>query len=266
MRGCKVIIACRSNAEKEVNKIKELTDNPNITSKRLNLCSLKSVRAFAEEIKNTEPKIDILINNAGALVTSQKISEDGLNALMQTNYFGAFLLTHLLLEPLKASKGRVVFLTSALAYKHELTLQNLNMTEFESKEMMSTIYPNSKLCNILAAQEFAKKMNKLEIKVNCADPGIAYTQIFLPYTSLEGDSWSKMFLRALSTPFVKEPIEAAQTTFHLAISEELEEENGELYFRCKPFRKPDILSDQQFVAEIWRKSEELVGLKPDEKL
>lgn len=96
-RGCKVIIACRSKAEKERDEIIKETNNPNITVKHLDLCRFSSVRKFADDIKQEESKIDILINNAGIGFTLDTLSEDGLDVIMQTNYLGHFLLTHLLI-------------------------------------------------------------------------------------------------------------------------------------------------------------------------
>lgn len=96
-RGCKVIIACRSNAEKEKEEIIKETNNPNITIKHLDLSGFSSVRNFVENIKEEESKIDIMVNNAGIGFSLDILTEDGLDVVMQTNYLGHFLLTHLLI-------------------------------------------------------------------------------------------------------------------------------------------------------------------------
>jgi len=71
--------------------------NDNVIVYELNLASLKSVRKFAEEILKNESRLDVLINNAGCAGIEKKITEDGLEYQMQSNYFGHFLLTNLLL-------------------------------------------------------------------------------------------------------------------------------------------------------------------------
>jgi NAD(P)-dependent dehydrogenase (short-subunit alcohol dehydrogenase family) len=71
--------------------------NDNVIVYELNLASLKSVRKFAEEILKNESRLDVLINNAGCAGIERKITEDGLEYQMQSNYFGHFLLTNLLL-------------------------------------------------------------------------------------------------------------------------------------------------------------------------
>jgi NAD(P)-dependent dehydrogenase (short-subunit alcohol dehydrogenase family) len=73
----------------------------NVTVRVLDLASLRSVREFAEEINAIEPKIDLLINNAGlAYAGPRKNTEDGLEYNMACNHYGHFLLTHLLLGSL----------------------------------------------------------------------------------------------------------------------------------------------------------------------
>ncbi|KAK9874727.1 hypothetical protein WA026_005542 [Henosepilachna vigintioctopunctata] len=268
-RGCRVIIGCRSDAEKEVAQIIEQTGNSNITAKRLDLCSLKSVRDFANHIKSSEKKIDILINNAGITRRDDIVSPDGLNSVMQTNYFGHFLLTHLLLEPLKVSgSARVVFLSSVAAYAHSLSLNKLNSTKVNTeRSILSIYYTNSKVCAIIAAQEFAKKMRKYGIMVNSADPGIAFTPIMDQIVDIaKRDLFMKFTLKSLAGPILKDSIEGAQTSFHLVSSENLKEETGEHYFRCRRFNKPYILRNQKLITNIWKRTEELVQLTSTEKL
>ena len=81
----------------QVEEIIDVTGNDEIEVRELDLASLQSVRRFAADILKTESKIDILINNAGCTLPKKKLTEDELEYQMQTNYFGHFLLTHLLL-------------------------------------------------------------------------------------------------------------------------------------------------------------------------
>jgi retinol dehydrogenase-12 len=86
-----------TDMEKSKLDIIKFTNNPNVFAKHLDLSSLKSVRDFASEILKSEDKLDILINNAGVLVAKNNRTGDGLHPVMQVNYFGHFLLTHLLI-------------------------------------------------------------------------------------------------------------------------------------------------------------------------
>lgn len=71
--------------------------NDNVVVRYLDLASLQSVRQFAAEILKSEGRLDILINNAGCIALERKLTSDGLESQMQTNHFGHFLLTNLLL-------------------------------------------------------------------------------------------------------------------------------------------------------------------------
>jgi NAD(P)-dependent dehydrogenase (short-subunit alcohol dehydrogenase family) len=102
-RGAKVIIACRNieNGQRVADDLKNCTKNEKIIVKQLDLSSLMSVRQFAKEIKESEEKIDILVNNAGiGNNDAHEMTGDNLELTMQTNQFGPFLLTNLLLGEL----------------------------------------------------------------------------------------------------------------------------------------------------------------------
>lgn len=98
-RGAKVILACRN--EKKANEARhtiiQLSGNPNIVVRTVDLSSFKSVRDFAKVTLDTEDRLDILVNNAGMHVRDDEISPDGLLMQMQVNYYAHVLLTLLLI-------------------------------------------------------------------------------------------------------------------------------------------------------------------------
>lgn len=112
-RGARTILACRDlhKAEAAKRRIIEATSNSNITIKRLNLASLRTVREFCAEVLASETHIDFLINNAGAIHLGDHETEDGLQITWQINYFAPFLLTNLLLDKLKYCNGKIVNVT-----------------------------------------------------------------------------------------------------------------------------------------------------------
>lgn len=98
-RGARVILACRNQieAEKARTRIIHETNNKNVIFKYVDLSNSNTIKEFAKDINETEDTIDILVNNAGAVGLGDRCTEDGLQILMQTNYYGSFLLTYLLL-------------------------------------------------------------------------------------------------------------------------------------------------------------------------
>ncbi|XP_045024832.1 retinol dehydrogenase 14 isoform X3 [Daphnia magna] len=98
-RGARVILACRDPKKAAIAKddiIRE-SGNKNVVIRQLDLASLKSVRKFAADILKSELRLDVLINNAGCATIEKTLTEDGLEYQMQSNHFGHFLLTNLLL-------------------------------------------------------------------------------------------------------------------------------------------------------------------------
>ncbi|XP_045473674.1 retinol dehydrogenase 12-like isoform X1 [Harmonia axyridis] len=266
-RGCRVIIACRRNAVKERDEIMKQTNNPNVIIKHLDLSKFASVRKFAEEIKAEEPKIDFLINNAGVgHVHQNRTSDDGQDIILQTNSFGHFLLTHLLIDLLKKSDGaRIVFLTSFLAYFNCLSFSGLKPWKKVYFGSRLLVYANSKALNTMAAQEMNKKLEKFGIKVFSIDPGVVQTPIF---DSLDVPGAEEAFFRRLfgilTNIFSTDSRLAAESILHAISSKTIE--GGLNIFRCKPFHKPRNCDNIGFCEDIWNKTERIVGLQPEEKL
>ncbi|EFA12116.1 retinol dehydrogenase 13 [Tribolium castaneum] len=270
-RGCRVIIADREDATKTKNKIIDLTNNTNIETKHLDLTSFQSIRRFAKEINETEDRLDILINNAGAGSVGNKHTDDGLHITMQVNHFGPFLLTHLLADLLKKSApSRIIFVSSATAFFwNNLTVKNLNypsdhpMTFFRS----SFIYGNSKLCNIIAANGFAERLSQFGVTSNSLHPGLVNTEIHLKSARILGiETFGKLFANTILYLYGKSPKEGAQTTIALAVSNHLQNVTGKHFWDCRTFIQPPKAWNRKFCTEIWEKSEELTKLKPEEKL
>jgi len=104
-RQAKVILACRNPKKAEAAKLKIIEDTgceqTQLIVKSLDLTSLESIRAFAEDINANEEKIDILLNNAGIMMCPKQETKDGFELTFGTNHLGPFLLTNLLLERIK---------------------------------------------------------------------------------------------------------------------------------------------------------------------
>ncbi|RZC36874.1 adh short domain containing protein [Asbolus verrucosus] len=269
-RGCRVIIADKDDSEKSKNRIIALTQNPNIISKYLDLSSFKSVRDFADDFKGTEGRLDILVNNAGISVSSLKPTEDGLDLLMQVNYLGPFLLTHLLIDLLKKSApSRIVFTSSCLAFLGDLKSNDVYFTTSNSCSSFTTLnsYSNSKLATLIASDIFAKKLKYTGVTSNSLHPGLVLTNIFKALKKIENTgSISEMFFNICHFFFGKSIWEGAQTTTHLAVCEDLDGVTGEYFWDCRRFVKPRRAYDEEMCQKIWELSENHAKLLPHEKI
>ncbi|XP_046635257.1 retinol dehydrogenase 13-like isoform X3 [Daphnia pulicaria] len=178
-RGARVILACRDPKKAAIAKediIRE-SRNKNVFIRQLDLTSLKSVRKFAADILKSELRLDVLINNAGCATIEKKLTEDGLEVQMQSNHFGHFLLTNLLLGLLKKSAPSRIIFVSSMAHSQTKTL-DLNNLNSELSYNTGTVYFYSKLCQVLCTRHLAPLVIKSGVTVNCLHPGAVKTEIF----------------------------------------------------------------------------------------
>ncbi|XP_051159979.1 retinol dehydrogenase 12-like [Leptopilina boulardi] len=260
-RGAKIIIACNDiiEANEARDEIIKITGNENIEAHFLDLSSFLSVREFVKNFIANEKRLDVLINNAGTAVTAKKRTKDGLPLGLQVNHYGHFLLTNLLIDLLKKSApSRIIHVSSILHILGRLDFDNMNS---EKSHNMTTLYCDSKLYNVLGSNEFAKRLEGSGVTSNCVYPGAVRTNIFehilLPI---------KMIIVVLGILFFKTPEEGAQTTIHLAVSDEGSKVSGKYFVDCKNINclnRPYSNEDRQ---KFWDKCCDLVGLKPEERL
>ncbi|XP_028414716.1 retinol dehydrogenase 13-like [Dendronephthya gigantea] len=258
-RNARVIMACRdlTKAEAALKEIVEKTGNKNIVAKHLNLASLKSVREFAEDINSNEPRLDVLMNNAGVMfVQTLSKTEDGFEMQMGVNHLGHFLLTNLLLDLLKRSAPSRIINVSSMFHRF------VGASGFDFDNMNGEVsyspygaYGQSKLANILFTRELARRLNNTQVTANSLHPGAVATELtrYLP-------NWMQMFLNPIYGYFTKNPREGAQTSIHLAVSEELDDVTGQYFADCDQRMPAEAAQDDQAAGKLWDVSAKLVGL------
>lgn len=176
-RGARVILACRDlkKAESVRQMIIKKTKNTNVKVMYLDLTSFKTIRSFAKTFLEEEPKLHILINNAGVMGVQRSLTEDGLEMHMGVNHFGHFLLTLLLIDRLKESRpSRVVTVSS---YGHRLVQFNKNDLNSDKSYNRFYAYAQSKLANVLFTNELASRLSDSGVTATSLHPGVVRTEI-----------------------------------------------------------------------------------------
>ncbi|KAJ8732343.1 hypothetical protein PYW08_015073 [Mythimna loreyi] len=262
-RGARVIIACPyedegTNARKRI--IQE-TKNQNVVFKLLDLASLKSVRQFAADILKTEDRLDILLNNAGVGVPGDFLTTDGMNFIMQVNYYGTFLLTLLLLPLLKKTgkpgeSSRIITTASVIHMVGMVDINNLNRTNYWNK---TRIYGNSKICLVLFANELTKRLKNSHVVINNVDPGAVGTRIFDSVNTVYGT-----ILRVACLLFFKTPWQGAQTALHAALDKKAGEVSGAYFKNCVISSAVKRAYCDKTAKALWEESVRLVKLTEDE--
>ncbi|XP_018335560.1 retinol dehydrogenase 14 [Agrilus planipennis] len=254
-RGARVILACRNeeSGKKVRDELANSTGNQDIVVKKLDLSSQKSIREFAADINRTEPKLNILIHNAGTAESKLHVTEDGVELTMATNHFGPFLLTHLLIDLLKRSKpSRIVIVASELYRLSSLNLNKLNPTD---TWFPVYYYYVSKYANICFTRELARRLEGSGVTANCLHPGMIDSGIWrnVPVPL----NWP---LKLIIKGFFKTPEQGCQTTVHLAVSEEVEGVSGKYFMDCKERGLSRGAMDDAKAKKLWELSEKIVNL------
>ncbi|CAG0880162.1 unnamed protein product [Darwinula stevensoni] len=246
-RGAKVILACRDMKKALVaaNDIKAATGNMEVVPKYCDLSKLSSVREFVKEILKTEDRLDVLINNAGmAGLQERTLTEDNLEYTMAANHFGHFLLTTSLLDLLeKSAPSRIVVVSSAIHTYGKVDLDNLNSEKEFSKYL---IYGNTKLANVLFTKELARRLEGTGVVANCLHPGVVHTEFarWLPQIL-------QPIVHIILSIFIKTPEEGAQTSIHVAVSEEAGRVNGKYFSDCKMTVESEKAQDMELAKKLW---------------
>src|SRR5580704_11530217 len=180
--GAEVILTARTKAKGQdaVDRIRRQLPQAKVRFELLDLASLRSVRAFAAKINNSEAKLDLLVNNAGVMrIPQRQVTEDGCEMQFGTNYFGPFALTVLLLPALqRAPSPRVTTVSSGAA---NMGLKKINFDDLQWGRSYGPwkAYCQSKLADLLLMLELDRRSRATGIALlsNAAHPGYARTNL-----------------------------------------------------------------------------------------
>ncbi|NXJ66934.1 RDH14 dehydrogenase, partial [Rostratula benghalensis] len=261
----RVIMGCRdrARAERAAREIRaELGEQGEaeegggeLVVRELDLASLRSVRAFCHRVLQEEPRLDVLINNAGVFQCPYMKTEDGFEMQFGVNHLGHFLLTNLLLGLLKNSAPSRIVVVSSKLYKYgEINFEDLNSEISYNK---SFCYSRSKLANILFARELARRLEGTGVTVNSLHPGIVRTNLG---RHVNIPLLAKPLFNLVSWAFFKTPLEGAQTSIYLASSPDVEGVSGKYFGDCKEEELLPKAMDDLVARKLWDISEVMVGL------
>lgn len=222
------------------------------------LASLESVRQGAADLLERVDRIDVLVNNAGLMLSERRETADGLETTFQVNHLGPFLLTVLLLERIKASApARVVTVASAA---HRSARRGLDFDDLQATGDYQgmAVYGRTKLANILFSAELARRLAGTGVTANSLHPGTVRTE-----WAGGGDATGLFALGVkIGHPFFLSPAAGAKTSVYLASSPEVEGVTGRYFVRCRPRTPSAAARDEAAARRLWAVSEHLSGLVP----
>jgi len=222
-QGARIIIVARdqNRAERSLARLRTIAPNVAHRAHIANLLSLAATRQVGDRIAAEEPRIDVLINNAGSIFSTRAVTVDGLERTFALNHMAYFVLTHQLRERLIASApARIVNTASAAHQGQFLDFDDLQM---EKHYRARTAYGRSKLANILFTRELARGLSGTGVTANCLHPGFVATGL--------GQRDSVIFgtMMRLSMLFAANPEQGARTIIHLAASPDVASATGSYF-------------------------------------
>ena len=251
--GYRVVMACcRVQKAEEVRRsLLRERSGLQIEIRKIDLASFASVAAFADGMLAEGKRVSLLMNNAGTMETARRITEDGLERTVSVNYAGHYLLTRKLL-PLMGEGSRIVNMVSCTYAVGRLDFPDFFTQGKKGSFWRIPIYSNTKLALTLFTIDLAARVRERGIAVNAADPGIVSTDIITMHAWF--DPLTDIFFR----PFIRTPLQGADTAIHLLLDKEAGQRTGTLNANRRPKPLSEKYAQHPQMEELWQRTEDIV--------
>ncbi|HEV8359481.1 MAG TPA: SDR family NAD(P)-dependent oxidoreductase [Candidatus Thermoplasmatota archaeon] len=251
-QGARVLLGARSRerGEAAIAAIKAATPGAAVDLFVADLAQQREVRRLAADVRARHRELDVLVNNAGAVLGQRQRTEDGLEHTLALNHLAPFLLTHLLLDPLRAAAPARVVTVASEAHRY-----GPGRFDFRGERPHNPwwAYADSKLGNILFTRALAKRLDPRELTANCMHPGVVRTNFGMSGGLMVGGAMR------LARPFLRSPERGADTAVWLASAPEVDGQTGG-YYKDRRLRQPSPRARDDALAEqVWQQSAKLTG-------
>lgn len=252
--GARLVIVARDRARGDAALQRLRNAAPNVAHGiyYADLSRVQEIKRVAGEIATAESRIDVLVNNAGALFNSRQVTPDGLEMTFATNHMAYFVLTLGLAERLCGTPGARVVNTSSDAHRGA----RLDFDDLQSAKRYRgfPVYGRSKLCNILFTRELARRWSDTGVTANCLHPGFVSTRF--------GDESGGVFAHVVRAAklFAISPEKGAETIIYLASSDAVTKLSGAYFYRCRMAEPTKEAQDDEAARRLWDESARLAGI------
>jgi NAD(P)-dependent dehydrogenase (short-subunit alcohol dehydrogenase family) len=261
--GAHVVLAVRNldKGKDAVQKIAAASPGAAVTLQELDLTSLSSVRAAANELRSKHDGIDLLINNAGVMFTPKSMTKDGFELQFGTNHLGHFALTGLLLDRLLPTQGSRVVTVSSVGHRIRAAI-HFDDLQWERSYSRVGAYGQSKLANLLFTYELQRRLAPRGTTIAAAaHPGGSNTELMRNWPA------PLRVATAAMAPLFQGADMGALPTLRAATDPDV---LGGQYFGPDGFGQmrgyPKVVSssdqshDESLQRRLWEVSEELTGV------
>tara|TARA_A100001037_G_C15089901_1_gene608533 strand:+ start:723 stop:1616 length:894 start_codon:yes stop_codon:yes gene_type:complete len=253
--GATLVLVGRSQERVDslISELKQIEGCGPLQGEICNLLVQTEIRDLADRFNNKFDRLDVLINNAGAIFTKKIITDDGFERTWALNHNAYFLLTSLLKDLLlSTSNSRIISTASDAHVPGKINWKDLQYKNKWNKNGWGS-YCQSKLANILFTKELAKKLDGTSVTANCLHPGFVNTGFS------RNNGFIGRLLMFLTWPVQRNATKGAETIVWLSTSDAARQHHGEYLYNCKPRRLTKAAKNEEDAARLWSLSEEMTG-------
>jgi NAD(P)-dependent dehydrogenase (short-subunit alcohol dehydrogenase family) len=258
--GARLVLIARDavRAQATIKRLQKKSPGIGHTAHLADLSLTAETQRVAHEIATAEPRIDVLINNAGLISVERQVTAEGLEATFATNHLAYFVLTQGLLARLLASAPARIVNTASEVHRGA----KLDFGDLQSEHVYTGFgaYAKSKLANLLFTAELARHLAGSGVTASSLHPGVVASRFGQPRAgnggAQGGDPSLVRFLSSYGIP----PEEGAETIVYLASLSDEATANGKYFIRCQAVAPSKEAQDQAVAEKLWEESERLEGI------
>jgi NAD(P)-dependent dehydrogenase (short-subunit alcohol dehydrogenase family) len=252
--GARVVLVARdqTRADETLAHLRERGPKQAHRTHIADLSRLSEMKRVGSEIAAAEPRVDVLVNNAGTVFGRRALTEDGLERTFATNHVAFFVLTLLLRDRLIATAPARIVNTASAAHRGEkLDFDDLQCVKSYRPQ---SVYGRSKLCNILFTRALARRLTGTGVTANCLHPGFVRTNL----GQRRGGLFGSMVRMAML--FAGPPERGAKTIVYLATSPAVADVSGGYFVDCRPATPSAQAQDDASAERLWTATARLTGI------
>ncbi|MGH3712786.1 MAG: SDR family oxidoreductase [Micromonosporaceae bacterium] len=256
-RGARVVMVGRDPARTEaaVADVVARSGSSTVSSLLCDFSSQAAIRRLASEFQAGHDRLDVLVNNAGGVNKTRRLTGDGIEATFAVNHLGYFLLTGLLEDLLvRSAPARVVTVASVGHRGGTMDFADLG---YQRGYSTMKAYSRSKLGNVLFSAELARRLAGTGVTSNSLHPGTVATNI---WSGAPG--WAKPIIRLAVRPFMISAAKGAERIVQLAADPALDGVTGKYFEEFKAVAPARLAQDEALAKRLWQVSADLVSLSP----
>ena len=247
--GARIVFVARDEKRAQSTLAKLEAAAPGLEHQRrlADLSSMAETRRAGLAIAASEPRIDVLINNAGAMFTERHVTPEGLDLTFTLNHMAYFVMTAALRDKLVASAPSRIVSTSSMAQA------SLDFADLQGAKRYNgwQAYARSKLANILFTRELSRRLGGTGVTANCFHPGAVATRFGASAGGFTG------FMLPIARRLFITPDKGADTLVYLASSPEVANVTGGYFVKRKVAEPSAAARDDDAARRLWEASEKL---------